>query len=549
MSLALRIDRGRICTGLTPSAGAWLAGGEPTSIGVRGGRIVTDIDPNTPARHVMDADGCVVCPGFIDIHAHSDYAALHAPTADSKVLAGYTTELNGNCGYGAFPLVGPMKEHRQREYDRHGLAIDWDDVDGYFRRCRREPMALNQGLLIGHGTLRGSVVGLDDRPAGRDERRTMQRHVERAMRTGCFGMSTGLVYAPGSYATPEEVEALAQVVAHHGGVYASHLRSESDGLIEALDEFLSVCEQTHCRAQYSHIKTAGPRNWHKLARVRARMDRARDSGIEVFGDRYPYLASNTDLATIILPNRALAGGRDAVIARLNDPKHRKQFKSNIAGRERFDEQGDGWFDRVTISAVHHEHNRAAEGLTLRQWADHCGVSSTAGGVLDAVLDLLVDDDLLASGIHFSMSEGNLRTILGWPDVMVGSDSSLRDAVGEDCRDRPHPRAFGTPARILGTFVRNKRWLDLETAIHKMTGLPAHVMRLTDRGTIAAGCWADLVVFDPRTVKDLATYEHPATPPAGIRWVIINGQLVVSSNGSSEPHLTGATPGKLLTFGA
>ena len=545
MPLDIRIDRGRICTGLHAADGAWLHHGQPSSVGVRGGKIVTDITPDTPAKRIIDATDCIVCPGFIDIHAHSDYAALYAPAALSKVMAGYTTELNGNCGYGAFPLAGPMKQHRQEEYERYGLTVDWDDVDGYFRRCRREPMALNQGLLIGHGTLRGSVMGLEGGRADRTQIRTMQRQVERVMRAGCFGMSTGLVYAPGSSAAPDEIEALAKVVAQHGGVYASHLRSESDSLLEALDEFLAACEQTRCRAQYSHIKTAGPRNWAKLGEVRKRLDRARDGGVEVFADRYPYIASNTDLPTILLPNAALGGGRPAIIKRLTDPRPRKELKRAIIERERINEDGDGWFDRVTISAVRHDDLRPAQGLTLRQWAEHTGNTD----VLDAAFDLLIADGLLTQGIHFSMSEDNLRQILSWPDVMIGSDSSLRDELGDACCDRPHPRAFGTPARILGQCVRDKQWLDVETAIHKMTGLPAHVMRLADRGVIRNDYWADLVVFDPRKIEDRATYQDPATPPDGIKWVLVNGQLVVSSNGSLQAHPTCATPapGKLLEF--
>jgi N-acyl-D-amino-acid deacylase len=542
-SLDVRIDRVRIATGRAAGAGAWLHDGEPASLGVRGGKIELEVDDQTPAERVIDAHGSVVCPGFIDIHAHSDYAALYAPTALSKLFAGYTTELNGNCGYGAFPLAGAMKEQRQAEYERFGLEVDWDDVDSYFRRCRNSPMALNQGLLIGHGTLRGSVMGLDARPAGRDEIRTMQRHVERAMRAGCFGMSTGLVYAPGSFAEAAEIRGLAEVVAHHDGLYASHLRSESDELVEALDEFLSVCEITHCRAQYSHIKTSGRRNWGKLQTVRRRIDRAKDTGVEVCGDRYPYVASNTDLATILLPNAVLGGGREAVIGRLKDTRQRADLRQTICDRERIDTDGDGWFDRVVISGVHDESLRSAEGLTLRQWADHAGEMD----VLSAAFDLLIADDLWTQGIHFSMSEENLRTILSWPDVMVGSDSSLRDTVGSACCDRPHPRAFGTPARILGQFVREMGWLTLEEAIHKMTGLPARVMRLTERGTLATGHWADLVIFDPQTIEDRATYTAPATPPVGIQWVLVNGEIAVSSNGSTEPHATYATPGRLLEF--
>ena len=254
--LDLRIINARILTG-EAADGSDLPRAPQGPLGVRDGKIVLPTDPDEPARRTLDAQGNVCCPGFIDIHSHSDYAALYAPDAISKTLAGFTTELNGNCGYGAFPLYGPMKEARRQEYAPHRLEIDWEQTVEYFERCRRDPMALNQGLLIGQGTLRGSVVGLEDRPADASQRAAMAEQVSAAMDAGCFGISTGLVYAPGSFASGAEIEDLVRIVAERGGLYASHLRSESDGLLEALDEFLDVCRKTGCRAQYSHIKAAG----------------------------------------------------------------------------------------------------------------------------------------------------------------------------------------------------------------------------------------------------------------------------------------------------
>jgi len=362
--LDFRIEGGRIYSGdAPPSPNGVPAPGAVTALGIRAGRLVLDPPEEEPARRAIDASGLAVCPGFIDIHAHSDYAALYAPTALSKVLAGYTTELNGNCGYGAFPLYGRMKQRREDEYGRYGLKIDWEEAEEYLDRCRARPMALNQGLLIGQGTLRGSMVGFDDVRVDRDQRRHMQRYVERAMRLGCFGMSTGLVYAPGSFADRHEIVALAEVVADHDGLYASHLRSESDGVVEALDEFLSVCEQTGCRAEYSHVKTAGRRNWHKLPAVRQRMNDARAADVEVFGDRYPYTASCTDLATILLPNDALAGGGEAIAERLNDPRQRAALKRRITQREQIDGDGADWFERVMIAGVAHSDYTEASGQT------------------------------------------------------------------------------------------------------------------------------------------------------------------------------------------
>ncbi len=543
MHLDLRIDHARVYDG-EPSGtdAARPAAGAMRTIGVKDGRITLAVNPATPASRTIDATGLVLCPGFIDIHSHSDFAALYAPAATSKLLAGYTTELNGNCGYGAFPLRGGMKQQRQAEYEPHGLRIDWETTEQYFHRCAAAPMALNQGLLIAHGTLRGSIVGLDDARADRDQRRAMQREVERAMRLGCFGLSTGLVYSPGCFADDAEIRELAAVVAHHGGLYASHLRSESDDLLEALDEFLSVCEAAGCRAQYSHIKTARPRNWPKLDAVRQRMNRAAARGVELFGDRYPYTASCTDLATIVLPNAALAGGAEAVVSRLEDRKQRDAIRQQIIARE--GDELDDWLSRVMVAGVHRPECRAAEGKTLAQWAAHAG----ADDALDAALDLLIEDGAWTNGIHFSMSEANMKRILSWPDVMIGSDACLRDQVGDACADHPHPRAFGTPGRVLGQLCREAKWFDLPTAIHKLTGQPARVMRLRDRGTIREGHWADLVLFDPATIADRATYPRPAQPPAGIRWVLVNGEVCVSSNGDATARPTGARPGKVLRFG-
>jgi N-acyl-D-amino-acid deacylase len=546
MSLDTRIDHARLITGEAPGERAIASPShtqEPRSVGIRDGRIILSVDPETPAHREIDARGWVLCPGFIDIHSHSDFAALYAPDATSKVMAGYTTELNGNCGYGAFPLSEQVRRLRQREYERFGLTIDWHTAPEYFHRCEQNPMALNQGLLIGHGTLRGSVLGLDGDRGSRAQRRQMQQLAERAMRQGCFGLSSGLVYAPGCFADEAELVALAEVVAHHGGVYASHLRSESDQLVEALEEFLRTCRAAGCRAQVSHLKASGRRNWHKLQEVRRIIDQTKQEGLDVRADRYPYTASCTDLATILLPDEALGGGPGAIVRRLTEASTRHRLRERIVEREQLDGEGAGWLEHVVISSVGHAALSSATGRSLAQWAEEQGDVDA----LEAAFDLLIADEAATQAVHFSMNAEQVAQVLGWPDVMVGSDSCLRDTIGQQCTDRPHPRAFGTPGRVLGQLVRQQKVFDLPTAVHKMTGMPAEVMRLGDRGLLRDGYWADLVLFEPQSIADCATYESPAQPPEGIRWVFVNGEPVVCSNGGAKPWPTGAHPGRLLRF--
>lgn len=529
--LDYRIDGARVMTGAR--VGGDMAtelkaedGGE-VCVGVRDGKIVLGVDGNTPAERVIDGKGKVLCPGFIDIHSHSDFSLLYGPGAGSKLRTGYTSELNGNCGLGAFPLMGAMKEQVQGEYRVRGLDIDWETVEEYFERCAGTPAGVNQGLLLGHGALRGSVVGLENRAATRDEIKQMQKHTERAMAAGCVGFSTGLIYAPGSFADREEIVRIVEVVKDYGGVYASHLRSESDGLLEALDEFLGVCEETGCRGQYSHVKAAGRRNWGKMGQVRERMDAAKARGVSLYADRYPYVASCTELMVTLLPNDALGGGREAVVERLRDRAFRDEMKERVCAREQVSDlragsEGSEWFDCVMVAAVHEEGLKKAEGLTLAQWCRESG----GDDVLEAAFDLLVEDGGMTKGIHFSMSEENLREILGWDDVMIGSDGAAHDGCG--VAELNHPRSFGTPARILGQLTRDAGWLTLEQAVYKLTGQPAEVMGLRDRGLIRDGYAGDLVLFDAGEIKDCAEYVKPDVGPRGIEMVMVNGEVVVDN---------------------
>jgi len=503
-----------------------------------GGRIRRIAPDLPPAPNDLSASGLMVAPGFIDIHCHSEFSAFVYPRAESKVLAGVTTDVSGNCGGSPFPLVGEFRKSRQAEWEHYGLVFDWESAAEYYDRAEAAPSSVNRAMLAGHGALRAAVVGYADRPTGPRERRRMRRLLEEALEAGAFGLSSGLLYPPGCYADVEELADLAKGVAAAGGYYTSHIRSESDALPEAVDEFLQVLRRSGARGQLSHLKAAGADHWPKMADAIRRLRDARAAGVAVCADRYPYLASMTDLDSMLLPNWAVEGGRDEELARLCDPTTRRRLAEEIRARH---PQAD-YFDRIRIASVTPGGNQGVVGKTLRELADAAGRDP-----LEAAFDLIVEHRTQVSSIHFSMSEENLRAVYAEPYVAVGSDSSLRNLPAEGRENAgglAHPRAYGTSARFLGTYVRDLGLMDWTEGIRRLTSLPADVVGLKDRGCLAEGAWADLVVFDPDTISDRATYDRPAVAPAGIHHVFVNGERVVA-----DGRHTGATPGRVLRRGA
>ena len=504
------------------------------TVAVRAGRI-TLLAAGSPAdaRRTVDASGRFVAPGFIDIHSHSDFAGLAFPLAQSKVLSGITTEINGNCGMSAFPLSPELRERRRAEYARSGVAIHWTDLAGYRTAAEGVGSSINRGLQVGHGNLRTSAMGYAARPADAAERRTMRRLLEDALAGGCLGMSSGLFYPPGTSADADELSDLARIVAVAGGFYSSHLRSEDDALLEAVDEFLAVVRAGGVRGQYSHVKTALPRNWPKIGPLRDRLFAARAEGLDFACDRYPYTALCTGLDSVLLPGWANEGGPSEALRRLADPDGRRR----IADAVRTLHPEPDFLDAVVIASVHGEENLSAVGRTLREWAALRGSDP-----LSAAFDLLVEEAGRVECIHFAMSEDNLVEILGWPFTLIGSDHSVRAAVGAVRRGaRPHPRAYGTPSRFLTDYVRGRRLMSWEEGIRRMTGACAAAAGLSDRGVIRDGAAADLVVFDPAALTDRATYDEPRLPPTGIDLVVVNGEIVVERG----TH-TGRRPGRILT---
>jgi len=520
--------------GLLPDAGNRFCRAD---LRIEDGRIRRIAPELPPAAADLDVKGLVVSPGFIDIHCHSEYAAFVYPRAESKVLAGVTTDVSGNCGASPFPLVGEFRERRRAEWRHYGLDIDWESPAGYYARAEAAPSSVNRAMLAGHGAIRAAVVGYAGRPTTAGERRRMRALLEEALEAGAFGLSSGLIYPPGCYADAEELADLARPVAEAGGFYSSHIRSEGDRLLEAIDEFLEVVRRSGVRGQLSHLKASGAANWSKTAEAIRRLRTARREGLAVAADRYPYLASMTDLDSLLLPNWAVEGGRDDEISRLTDPAARRRLADEIRLRH---PEAD-YFDRILIAEAGPGGSHAAVGKTLRQWAAACGRDP-----IEAAFDLIVEHRTQVAATYFSMSEENLRDILREPYVAIGSDAGLRrvPAAGEAAAGGlAHPRAYGTPARFLGTYVRDQGLMDWQEGIRRLTSLPAEIVGLAGRGRLVEGAWADIVVFDPQTIADAATYERPAAQPVGIRHVFVCGEPVVT-----DGRHTGATPGRVLRRG-
>jgi len=512
--------------------------GDRADIRVSDGRISRIAPHLEPAAGDLDATGLVLAPGFIDIHCHSEFAALVYPRAESKVLAGVTTDVSGNCGASPFPLVGEFRERRQAEWQRHGLTLDWQSAAEFFDRASAAPCSVNRVVLAGHGAVRAAVVGYADRPASADERRTMRRLLVEALEAGAWGLSSGLIYPPGCYADVDELADLARCAADAGTFYSSHIRNEGDTLLEAVDEFLEVVRRAGVRGQLSHLKASGAANWGKMPEAIRRLRDARSDGLPVTADRYPYLASMTDLDSMLLPNWAVEGGRNQELARLADPADRRRIAQDIRRRHPESE----YFERILIAAVTPRGSQDMVGKTLGQVAE-----TTGRDPLDVAFDLILEHQAQVSATYFSMSEANLRDILAEPYVAIGSDAALRRlpdlAEGNGPRGLSHPRAYGTPGRFLGTYVREQGLMDWQEGIRRLTSLPADIVGLRDRGRLVEGAWADLVVFDREAIADRATYERPWATPAGVRHVFVGGEPVVT-----DGCHTGAMPGRLLRRG-
>jgi len=547
-------------TTLTATAGAALVRGKVSAASafdlvIRGGTVVdgtgapayaADVALNGDAiaavgsiaanqgRRVLDAAGLHVCPGFIDIHTHSDGAILEYPTADSRVRQGVTTELAGNCGSSAAPLDGLGLEDRKKEYLDDGVTPDWSSVASYLARLERTGISINQAMLLGQGTLRENAIGNVDRPLAAAELAAVLRAVEQGMEDGAFGVSTGLEYTPGRYTPTDEIVAMARVVARYGGLYASHIRNEETTLLEAVDEAIAIGRRSGARVQVSHLKASGRPNWGKQRAALDLIESARRDGVPVLADAYPYTAYSTGLS-IMLPGWAREGSNADVGGRLRDAEIRGRIRKEVIAQIAAEL---GEYDLIVISRVKTAANRPLVGKNMAEIAAGWRIEP-----VDAILRLLEEEDASVGFIGHGMSPENVEMVLRHPLVMIGSDGSSMAPVGKAAEARPHPRSYGAFARVLSHYTRDRALFDLPAAVRKMTSMPADQIGLRDRGRIARGAKADIVVFDAARVKDEATFVDPHRYPTGIRHVLVNGTLVVDAG----TH-TGARPGRGLRRG-
>lgn len=480
-------------------------------------------------KMVIDATNRVVSPGFIDIHTHTDVEILANPKAESKIRQGVTTELGGNCGSSPFPMKHPLPDYEKRLAGEANFTIDWTELKGFHAAIESKGTAVNHATLIGQGTVRGYVMGDDQRKPTADEMEQMKALVAEAMEQGAFGLSTGLEYTPSGFAETQELIELCKIAAKHGGFYATHIRSEDKAVLEAVGEAIYIAETAGLPLEIAHFKAVGKTNWWKLPLMIDLVERASERGLNVTADRYPYIAYSTGL-TILYPQWALDGGLEQLIIRLKDAKIRQSMKAETLKKV----QGYGW-EKIVISNLHKKHNQWLIGKSIREAA-----AIKNADPYEFMCDLIIDEEFNVSHIGFGMDEETTEMVLKHPLVMLGSDGSSLAPYGPLSKGKPHPRNYGSFPRFLGYYVRERKLLTLPEAIKKVTSKPAAKLGLKDRGSLKQGNFADIVVFDPETIADKATFIEPHQYPVGIDYVLVNGTTVIDHGKHTEK-----LPGKVL----
>jgi N-acyl-D-amino-acid deacylase len=523
----LVIRNGHIVDG---TGSPWYSG----DIAIQGGRVAAIGQlAQAQAKRSLDAHGLVVAPGFIDMLGQSEYTILVNPHLPSKIFQGITTEITGE-GNSIAPLNARIAQADRTAYEHLQIKPDWTTLRQYFARLERQGMGINLASYVGATTVRRMVIGDDNRPPDAAELERMRQLVRDAMRDGAVGLSTSLQYAPAPYASTDELIALASEAAKLGGTYATHMRSEGDAIIPAIDEVIRIAREAKIPAEIWHLKAAGKANWGRMPEIVGHIEAARQSGLDITADTYAYTAWFNTFSAFI-PPWAHDGGDAKLIERLKDPAMRARIRkemqtpSNTWDNEWQEIAGP---EAILVSVVHSPKLAPLQGKTIAQIAKLWNKDP-----LDTIFDLLIEDDAFTSVAVFGMSEPDVLLALEQPWVSVCNDSQGTAPDGLLGREHPHPRSYGTFPHILRKYVREDHKLRLEEAIRKFSALPAQRMRLTDRGVLKKGMWADIVIFDPATIRDRATFENPNQVSEGMQYVLVNGVPVIE-NGKQTDALPG-----------
>src|SRR6202158_3559154 len=526
----LVITNGHIVDG---TGSPWYSG----DIGIRDGHIAAIGNlSGVERKRTVDAKGKVVAPGFIDMLGQSELTILVDPRLPSKIYQGITTEITGEGGSAA-PLNDAIVAADRAGYQHYKINPDWRTFRQYFSRLEKQGMGINLASYVGATEVRRMVLGDVDVQPTPEQLEKMRALVREAMRDGAVGVSTSLQYAPAPFAKTEEIIALASEASKFGGIYATHMRSESDSVLEAFDEAVRIGREARIPVEIWHFKVAGKANWGRMPELIARVNRARAEGVDVEADTYAYTAWDNGMSAFV-PAWAHDGGDAKLIERLQDPANRARLRKDM---ETPSKDWDNEWDEISgpqdvmISVVQNPALKKFQGKRLTEVAIALNQDP-----MDALFDLLIEDKAFTECAVFGMSEPDVALALQQPWVSVDNDSSGTSPEGVLGEEHPHPRAYGTVPRILRKYVREEKKLTLEEAIRKFSSLPAQRMRLTDRGVLKLGMWADVVVFDPETVRDVATFDDPNRLSEGMEYVLINGVPVIENG-----KMTGALPGKVL----
>ncbi len=489
------ITNGRIVDG---TGNNWFYG----DVAIKSGKIIqVGKLASTPAHRIIDAKNRIVAPGFIDVHGHIEFGLFERPTADNYIFNGVTTVITGNCGGSA------------------------DSLREFFARINRDRTSINVASLVGHNTVRRQVMGLNNRAATPDDQQKMQALVDIAMRDGAVGLSTGLIYLPGVYSNTDEVIGLAKTAAKHHGIYASHIRNEGSKVVEAINEALDIGRAANMPVQISHFKVSAPANWGRAKETLALIQQARRDGLDVTIDQYPYTASSTSLS-VLLPDWAREGGDDVAKARLTEPMQRAKIAAEILASAHASKRPSFAYAVV----ARHVANPALNGMSISAINKHWMRVENMATEAETIVDLLIAGG--AQMIFHGMHEDDVRLFMAYPFNMVGADGGVQNGRG-----MPHPRSYGTNARILAKYVRDEKIVGLEDAIRRMTSLAAQKFQLVGRGLLREGYAADVVIFDEKTVTDRATFENPHQFSTGFDYVLVNG-IVTIDNGTHNGNRGG-----------